>query len=85
MDQNLDRLHGAINEFGVEAINMIPSYWTGVDKVLSRHFPERKELCQALARDDGYWQALENHARARANAMGVSFMGFFRHGKDNNS
>lgn len=81
LDQNLEALQGSIDEFGVEAINMIPTYWAGVETVLTKYYPERKELCRLQSQDDGLWQALENQSTRRAAEMNVIFMGFFRHGK----
>jgi DNA repair photolyase len=81
LETSMGLLQGIVNEVGVEAINMLPSYWTGVEKVLSHHAPERLELCRYQARDDGYWVSLEKQARRMAEEMGASFMGLFRHGR----
>ncbi len=82
LEASLKVLQGSIDEVGVEAINMIPSYWAGVERVLKMHAPEKLPVCKQLAANEDYWLALERRARQQVGEMGIAFMGFFRHGKD---
>ncbi len=72
-------LAGGADEIGVEAINTKAGNWSGVERVLADHYPERLEESARLAKDQTYWDVLERQAREFSTQAGADFMGFFRH------
>lgn len=79
LDAMLEALDGAVDEIGVEAINMIGGNWTGVEKILRNHRPELLESCRRLSRDNTYWLGLEAQVEQLVKQYRLDFMGFFRH------
>ncbi len=79
IEQLMKSLHGLVNEIGVEALNVRGGNWTGVEQILTRFYPDRLPGCKQLARDDTYWDVLEEHTRHLAIQFNISVMGFYRH------
>ena len=79
LDAMLEALDGAVDEIGVESINMIGGNWTGVEKVLKKHRPELLESCRRLSRDNAYWLGLETRTEQLVKQYRTDFMGFFQH------
>lgn len=79
IEQLVQSLHGAIDEIGVEALNVRGGNWTGVEQTLAQFYPDRLSQCRKLARDATYWDVLEEQARHLAAQFNISFMGFYRH------
>jgi DNA repair photolyase len=79
IEQLVQLLHSSIDEFGVEALNIRGGNWTGVEQTLARFYPDRLSQCKQFARDDTYWDVLEEQARNLAAQFNISFMGLFRH------
>jgi DNA repair photolyase len=79
IEQLMEALNGLIDEVGIEALNTREAYWLGVERILTRYYPERligyKQLCQG----DRYWDNLEQRARLLASQQNVPFMGVYRH------
>ncbi|GAK58200.1 radical SAM domain protein [Candidatus Vecturithrix granuli] len=72
-------LQGAIDEIGIEALNVRACNWAGVEKILKEHFPKLLPGYKQLARDDLYWDQLEQQAHYLIESYRLTFMGFFRH------
>jgi DNA repair photolyase len=79
LDAMLEALERAVDEIGVESINMIGGNWTGVEKVLKKHRPDLLESCRTLSRDNAYWLGLEAQTEQLVKRYRTDFMGFFRH------
>jgi len=79
LEQVMEALNGSIDEVGIEALNTRESYWLGVERILTRYYPERllgyKHLCQG----DRYWDNLEQRTRLLASQQNIPFMGIYRH------
>ncbi len=80
LERLVEALAGSIDELGVEAINTRGGNWLGVEAVLARHYPERLADCQRLAKDNLFWQELEQQARQLAGQYQLKLTGFYRHG-----
>lgn len=79
IEELLEALEGAIDEFGIEALNTREDYWWGVARVLARNYPDRVDGYKATCRRRSYWDRLEQQARGLAAQLGISFMGLYRH------
>ena len=75
----MQALDGLVNEVGVEALNMRGANWWGVQEVLERFYPQLRPGYEELAKDQTYWDVLEQQAKAIAAQSNIAFMGFFRH------
>ncbi len=81
IDLLFERLSGAVDEVGIEALNPRGGGMDGVKDALNAYAPHSTEQCFRLVRDDQYWDALEFHARQLAARANIAFMGLFRHGR----
>jgi DNA repair photolyase len=79
IEQLVQSLHGSIDEIGVEALNVRGGNWTGVEQTFAQFYPDRLSQCKQLARDDTYWDVLEEQARNLAAQFNIAFTGFYRH------
>jgi DNA repair photolyase len=79
IEQTLKALSGFVDEIGVEAINIRGGNWTGVEKVLVKHYPESLDDCRRLSRDENYWWVLENEVKQMTDKHRIELMGFFTH------
>jgi DNA repair photolyase len=79
IEQIVTALAGAVDEIGVEALNIKGGNWTGVEQTLAAYYPDRLSECKQLARDNVYWDVLEQQTRQLAAQHHLDFMGFFRH------
>lgn len=79
LERLFEALQGAIDEIGIEALNVRACNWTGVEQTLREFFPQLLPGYKQLARDDLYWDDLEQQARSLVERDRLAFMGFFRH------
>ncbi len=81
IDALFERLSGAVDEIGIEALNLRGGGMAGMTDALNAYAPHLTGQCFELVRDDQFWDALELHARQRAAQANIAFMGVFRHGR----
>jgi DNA repair photolyase len=79
LDAEVAALEGAVEEFGVEAINPRGGNWTGVEKALAKMDPDLPGRCRTLSRDAAFWKELEHRARRLAKEHGMKMTGFYQH------
>ena len=79
LDEEIAALEGAVDAFGVEAINTRGGNWTGVEKTLAGIDPALPNRCKTLSRDPAFWKDLEHRARRLADEHGMTMTGFYRH------
>lgn len=79
IERLFEGLQGAIDEIGIEALNVRACNWAGVAQTLQAYFPELLPGYKQLVRDDLYWDQLEQQTRYFVEKHHLAFMGFFRH------
>jgi DNA repair photolyase len=79
LDRMVAALDGATESFGVEAINIAGSDWTGVAKALAKLDPDLPVRCRALAGKAAYWAGIKKQAEELAHRHRMEMTGFYRH------
>jgi DNA repair photolyase len=72
-------LEDIADEIGVEAINTKAGNWSGVERVLTAHYPDRLEESRLRAKEPMYWDVLEQQTRQLVTDIHADYMGLFRH------
>ncbi len=75
----MEALSGSSDEIGVEAINTRGGNWPGVEKVLSRHYPNLLNGCKRASKDGNFWLDLEDQVQLLADHYQFKLKGFYRH------
>ncbi|MGB7539137.1 MAG: radical SAM protein [Anaerolineales bacterium] len=75
----VDALAGAVDEFGVEAINTRAGTWAATLAVIARRDKAAAKESNRLACDPKYWRTLEAETRQLAAQAGMELTGFFHH------
>ncbi len=75
----VDALAGAVDGFGVEAINTGAGTWAATLAVIARRDKSAAKESNRLASDPKYWRALEAQTRQLARQAGMKLTGFFHH------
>jgi DNA repair photolyase len=75
----VDALAGAVDGFGVEAINTQAGTWAATLAVIARRDKTAAKESARLALDPKYWRALEAQTRQLAKQAGMKLTGFFHH------
>jgi DNA repair photolyase len=81
LDRMAEAVSGSVDEIGVEAINTRGGNWSGVEALLKAARPDLLAVCRKELEDEQYWKNLEDQSEAWARRAGLTYMGFFRHGR----
>jgi DNA repair photolyase len=75
----IEALDGAVDEIGIEALNLYAQSWVGVQEVIIKYYPQVLLGYPGLVKNDVFWGELEQKAARLTAEHGMKFMGLFQH------
>jgi DNA repair photolyase len=79
LERMVAALDGAVESFGVEAINTAAGNWTGVEKALAKMDPDLPVKCRTLAGQPAFWKGIKKQAEELARQHRMELTGFYQH------